>query len=88
MSIITDLTRMWLTRSVKPFIFRNEYDQVLPYEECQNLGLYVQTSSKILHCKVRSFSPYGKQFFTSLGKEFFTSYGKEILSPHGKEFFT
>ncbi len=50
--------------------------------------IVLQTSSKILHCKVRSFSPYGKQFFTSLGKEFFTSYGKEILSPHGKEFFT
>ena len=31
MSIITSLTRMWLTRSTKPFIFKNEYDQVLPY---------------------------------------------------------
>ena len=30
MSVITDLTRMWLTRSVKPFIFKNEYDQILP----------------------------------------------------------
>ena len=30
MSIITDLTRMWLTRSAKPFLFQNEYDQQLP----------------------------------------------------------
>lgn len=28
MSIITSLTRMWLTRSTKPFIFKNEYDNV------------------------------------------------------------
>ena len=41
MSIITDLTRMWLTRSVKPFTFRKEYDQLLPYEACPDLGLYV-----------------------------------------------
>ena len=41
MSVITDLTRMWLTRSVKPFIFKNEYDQILPYSDLENLGLYV-----------------------------------------------
>ena len=33
MSIITSLTRMWLTRSTKPFIFKNEYDNVLSYQE-------------------------------------------------------
>lgn len=61
MSIITDLTRMWLTRSVKPFIFRNEYDQVLPYEECQNLGLYVH----IPFCKrLCSFCPYCKELYS------------------------
>ena len=27
MRIITNLTRMWLTRSVKPFTFKNEYDE-------------------------------------------------------------
>ena len=37
MSFITDLTRMWLTRSVKPFTFKNEYDEKLEYEECENL---------------------------------------------------
>lgn len=58
MSIITDLTRMWLTRSVKPFTFRNEYDQVLPYEPCRDLGLYVH----IPFCRrLCSFCPYCKQ---------------------------
>lgn len=28
MSLITNLTRMWLTRSVKPFSFKNEYDEI------------------------------------------------------------
>ena len=61
MSIITDLTRMWLTRSVKPFIFRNEYNQVLPYEECQNLGLYVH----IPFCKrLCGFCPYCKELYS------------------------
>ena len=41
MSIITDLTRMWLTRSAKPFLFQNGYDQQLPFSQCEGLGLYV-----------------------------------------------
>ena len=57
MSIITTLTRMWLTRSTKPFIFKNEYDQVLPYQDCENLGLYVH----IPFCKsICNFCPYCK----------------------------
>lgn len=61
MSIITNLTRMWLTRSVKPFIFRSEYDQVLPYEDCQNLGLYVH----IPFCQqLCSFCPYCKELYS------------------------
>ena len=31
MSFITGLTRMWLTRTAKPFTFKNGYDQILPY---------------------------------------------------------
>lgn len=62
MSIITDFTRMWLTRSAKPFIFRNEYDQILPYEECQDLGLYVH----IPFCKqLCSFCPYCKERYSN-----------------------
>ena len=31
MNLVTNLTRAWLTRSWKPFIFKNEYDKILPY---------------------------------------------------------
>lgn len=57
MSIITDITRMWLTRTVKPFEFKNEYDQQLPFTECEELGLYVH----IPFCKsICNFCPYCK----------------------------
>lgn len=57
MSIITSLTRMWLTRSTKPFIFKNEYDQQLPFSDCDHLGLYVH----IPFCKnICNFCPYCK----------------------------
>lgn len=57
MSLITNLTRMWLTRSVKPFTFKNEYDNRLPFEECSNLGLYVH----IPFCRsICNFCPYCK----------------------------
>ena len=57
MSVITDLTRMWLTRSFKPFIFKNEYDEVLPFADLNNLGLYVH----IPFCRsICSFCPYCK----------------------------
>lgn len=48
---------MWLTRSTKPFLFKNEYDQILPYQDCNNLGLYVH----IPFCKsICNFCPYCK----------------------------
>ena len=57
MSLMTTLTRMWLTRTTKPFTFKNEYDAVLPYGECENLGLYVH----IPFCKsICNFCPYCK----------------------------
>lgn len=57
MSLITNLTRMWLTRSTKPFIFKNQYEQQLPFSECDNLGLYVH----IPFCKsICNFCPYCK----------------------------
>ena len=57
MSIITDLTRSWLTRTWKPFTFKNEYDQTLPYSDCENLGLYIH----IPFCKsICNFCPYCK----------------------------
>lgn len=57
MSFITSLTRMWLTRTTKPFTFKNEYDQILPFAECENLGLYAH----IPFCKsICNFCPYCK----------------------------
>lgn len=57
MSVITELTRMWLTRTTKPFEFKSEYDEILPFVECDNLGLYVH----IPFCKsICNFCPYCK----------------------------
>ena len=57
MSFITNLTRMWLTRTTKSFTFKNEYDRILPFAECENLGLYVH----IPFCKsICNFCPYCK----------------------------
>ena len=62
MSFITNLTRMWLTRTTKPFTFKNEYDQILPFAECENLGLYVH----IPFCKsICNFCPYCKVRYSS-----------------------
>ena len=60
MGIITNLTRMWLTRSVKPFLFTGEYDQTLPYEDCEGLGLYIH----IPFCRrLCDFCPYCKTVY-------------------------
>ena len=57
MSIITSFARSWLTGTVKPFEFKNEYDKILPFSECDNLGLYVH----IPFCKsICNFCPYCK----------------------------
>ena len=57
MSFLTSLTRMWLTRSWRPFTFKNEYDRTLPYDKCDRLGLYVH----IPFCRsICSFCPYCK----------------------------
>lgn len=57
MSIITDLTRMWLTRSPKPFTFTKEYDRFLPYGDCRGLGLYIHIPFCQSICR---FCPYCK----------------------------
>ena len=59
--MITELTRMWLTRSTKPFLFKNEYDQTLPFSDCGGLGLYVH----IPFCRsICSFCPYCKILYS------------------------
>ncbi|HWP80449.1 MAG TPA: radical SAM protein [Candidatus Acidoferrum sp.] len=60
MSLITTLTRAWLTRSCKPFTFKNEYDETLDFERCEGLGLYVH----IPFCRqLCSFCPYCKELY-------------------------
>ena len=61
MGVITDLTRMWLTRSTRRFIFTSEYDQRLSFRDCPNLGLYVH----IPFCKsICNFCPYCKTTYS------------------------
>lgn len=76
MSLITTLTRMWLTRTVKPFTFEKEYDRVLPYAECDSLGLYVH----IPFCKsICNFCPYCKvRYSQELCNKYIDSLIKEI----------
>lgn len=57
MGIITNLTRMWLTRSARRFVFTGEYDQKLPFEGCRNLGLYIHIPFCASIC---NFCPYCK----------------------------
>lgn len=76
MSFITSLTRMWLTRTVQPFIFKNEYDQILPFAECENLGLYVH----IPFCEsICNFCPYCKvRYSKELCEKYIDSLIREI----------
>ena len=76
MSILTTATRMWLTRSTKPFRFTSDYDQQLPYSDCEQLGLYIH----IPFCKkICSFCPYCKVVYTpQLCEEYMDYLIKEI----------
>lgn len=61
MSILANVTRMWLTRSVRPFTFTDRSDDRLFYEECENLGLYVH----IPFCRsICNFCPYCKTVYS------------------------
>ena len=76
MSIITSLARTWLTGTFKPFTFKNEYDQILPFAECENLGLYVH----IPFCRsICNFCPYCKvRYEEDLCNKYIDSLIKEI----------
>ena len=76
MRLWTNLTRMWLTRSRKPFTFKNEYDKILQYENCEKLGLYVH----IPFCKsICPFCPYCKmKYEEKLCEEYIQSLLAEI----------
>jgi oxygen-independent coproporphyrinogen-3 oxidase len=52
---------MWLTRSFKPFEFKNKYNQVLSYQSTEKLGLYIH----IPFCEtICSFCPYCKEKYS------------------------
>lgn len=56
-NILINTTRMWLTKSIKPFKFNKEYDTRLEYKDAENLGLYIH----IPFCRaICSFCPYCK----------------------------
>ena len=84
MSFITSLTRMWLTRTVKPFTFKNEYDRILPFMECENLGLYVHIPfcERICdfcpYCKVRYSADLCDKYIDALIKEIHIVGGQNI----------
>jgi len=67
---------MWLTRSLKPFTFTNEYDNVLSYEDAENLGLYVH----IPFCRsICNFCPYCKTLYSKdLADKYVDALIKEI----------
>lgn len=60
MSFITTATRIWLTRTLKPFTFKKEYDNTLFYNDTSSLGLYIH----IPFCQsLCSFCPYCKVIY-------------------------
>ncbi|MBR3299944.1 MAG: radical SAM protein [Clostridia bacterium] len=76
MSVITSLTRMWLTKTVKPFTFTNEYDDRLPFFDTENLGLYIH----IPFCRsICGFCPYCKiKYEKALSDRYIDALIKEI----------
>ncbi len=76
MSFLTSLTRSYLTRTLRPFTFKNEYDDTLPYLECNSLGLYVH----IPFCKsICNFCPYCKvRYSKELCDEYIDALIREI----------
>lgn len=60
MSLLTTLTRNWLTRSTKPFVFKNVFDNQLDFELEEEVGLYV----RIPFCRqLCSFCPFYKELY-------------------------
>lgn len=60
--LLTTITRMWLTRSFKPFIFTDKNDAALNYKNTESLGIYVH----IPFCeRLCSFCPYCKELYSA-----------------------
>ncbi len=57
---IAKAARIWLTRSLKPFEFKNQYNNQLNYTDVDGLGLYIH----IPFCKsICNFCPYCKTIY-------------------------
>ncbi|BAL01615.1 hypothetical protein OBV_44160 [Oscillibacter valericigenes Sjm18-20] len=76
MSLITSLTRCWLTRSFRAFRFTDTFDAILPYQNAENLGLYIH----IPFCRsLCDFCPYCKVTYREdLAKAYVAALKKEI----------
>lgn len=89
MSFRTNLVRSWLTRSFRPFTFKNEYDQVLPYTDLNELGLYIHLPFCRSLC---NFCPYCKVVYRKDTADKYADYllreirmvGSEHLNKTGK----
>lgn len=83
MSLLTTITRMWLTRSVKPFEFKNEYDRTLNYKDTENLGLYIH----IPFCKsICTFCPYCKVKYDKAACDEYIDHLIEEIHLAGKQY--
>ena len=59
-NIIASAARIWLTRTFRPFVFTSEYEDDLPFNECDDLGLYIHIPFCRRICK---FCPYCKTYY-------------------------
>lgn len=73
---IAKAARIWLTRSLKPFEFKNQYDNRLNYTDVDGLGLYIH----IPFCKsICNFCPYCKTIYNEqLASRYIKALLKEI----------
>jgi len=74
--LLPSILRIFLTRSFKPFIFKNKYSDRLEYQNLKNMGLYVH----IPFCKTLcAFCPYFKvKYNETLVPEYINALLKEI----------
>jgi oxygen-independent coproporphyrinogen-3 oxidase len=73
---MTSFLRVWMTKSLKPFEFLNDYDELLDFENAEPLGLYVH----IPFCRsLCSFCPYCKVIYDkTLAQRYKVALLKEI----------
>ena len=76
MSLITSMTRIWLTRSFRPFQFTSAFDHALAYQNTEKLGLYIH----IPFCRsLCTFCPYCKVVYQeTLAGEYVRALKREI----------